>query len=262
MPEHIQVAVVGGGSYGWVPTLTRDVILSPGLEDVSFRLLDVNRTAAEETAAVGRRMAKEWGLGATFKPMTSAARALDGADFVVITISTGGLDAMQHEGLHATRLVVVGDSPRLAETATRVRRMGLSERVRFVGSLHHRDVVRSLPAFDIMVLPGTSSFSSPLKLHEWMAAGLAIVAADQPNLREILEHDRNCLLAEAGDSGALAAAISTLAADPGRRVRLGERARKDVIALGLTWRNNAEAIVNAVTGLVATSTVRGAKLST
>jgi len=113
MKRRTEVAIVGGGSYGWTPTVTRDIILTPGLEDVSFRLLDVNRTAAEETAAVGRRMAKEWGLGATFKPMTREAKALDGADFVILTISTGGLDAMQQDihlpekyGIYQT----VGDS--------------------------------------------------------------------------------------------------------------------------------------------------------
>jgi len=113
MSRNVTVAIVGGGSYGWVPTLTRDIMLSPGLEDVAFRLLDLNRTAAEETAALGRRMADEWGFGATFIPTTSEAKALDGADFVVVTISTGGFDAMQHDvhlpekyGIYQT----VGDS--------------------------------------------------------------------------------------------------------------------------------------------------------
>jgi len=113
MPRPIEVAIVGGGSYGWVPTVTRDIILTPGLEDVSFRLLDIDRAAAEETAALGQRMADEWGLGATFIPTTSEAKALDGADFVIITVSTGGFDAMQHDvhlpekyGIYQT----VGDS--------------------------------------------------------------------------------------------------------------------------------------------------------
>jgi alpha-galactosidase/6-phospho-beta-glucosidase family protein len=68
MARRIEVAVVGGGSYGWMPTLMRDIILTPGLEEVSFRLLDVNRRAAEETATLGRRMSREWNLGATFLP--------------------------------------------------------------------------------------------------------------------------------------------------------------------------------------------------
>jgi len=97
MPRKIRVTIVGGGSCAWAPMLTRDIILTPGLEDVSFRLLDIDLNAAEMAAAVGRRMSDEWELGATFAPTNNEAKALDGADFVIITISTGGFDAMHHD---------------------------------------------------------------------------------------------------------------------------------------------------------------------
>jgi alpha-galactosidase len=72
-------------------------MLTPGLENADFRLLDVNPQAAEEVAAACRATAKSWDLPATFLPTADEARGLDGADFVIITISTGGLDAMQHD---------------------------------------------------------------------------------------------------------------------------------------------------------------------
>ncbi|HRU05736.1 MAG TPA: hypothetical protein P5137_08170 [Candidatus Brocadiia bacterium] len=97
MSKQVKIAMVGGGSYGWVPRLIRDIILTPGLENADFRLLDPNLTAARETGAVGARLAKDWGLGATFLPTSDEAKAFDGADFVVITISTGGFDAMRHD---------------------------------------------------------------------------------------------------------------------------------------------------------------------
>jgi alpha-galactosidase len=92
-----KIAMVGGGSVNWSPGLIRDFLLKDGLGDAEFRLLDIDLGAAELMARVGRRLASDWGLGATFVPTRSPARALSGADSVVITISTGGLGAMHHD---------------------------------------------------------------------------------------------------------------------------------------------------------------------
>lgn len=97
MAKPVKIAMVGGGSYNWTPRLVRDMVLTPGLENAEFRLLDINLTAAQEVGAAARRMCEDWALPATFEATKDEARALDGADFVVITISTGGYDAMQHD---------------------------------------------------------------------------------------------------------------------------------------------------------------------
>jgi len=95
MRRPTRIAMIGGGSYNWVPRLSTDIMLTPGLENAEFRLLDINLQAAKEVASACRANAERWELPATFAPTKDEPRALDGADFVVITISTGGLDAMQ-----------------------------------------------------------------------------------------------------------------------------------------------------------------------
>jgi len=109
----IRVAWVGGGSYNWGPRLLRDIILTEGLGECEFRLLDLDRQAAEEMAALGKKLCRDWGLGATFVPTSNQKRALEGADFVLITISTGGIEATTKDiripeafGIYAT----VGDT--------------------------------------------------------------------------------------------------------------------------------------------------------
>ena len=89
--------MVGGGSVNWCPGLIRDFLATEELQAADFRLLDIDLDAAKLIAAVGRRFVDDWNLGATFLPTKSPARALDGADVVVVTISTGGLDAMTHD---------------------------------------------------------------------------------------------------------------------------------------------------------------------
>ncbi len=96
MPR-FKIAMVGGGSVNWSPGLIRDFLQNEALAGAEFRLLDVDRRAAGVMAEVGRRFASDWDLPAEFVPTTSAARALDGADVVVIAISTGGLAAMRHD---------------------------------------------------------------------------------------------------------------------------------------------------------------------
>jgi glycosyltransferase involved in cell wall biosynthesis len=91
--------------------------------------------------------------------------------------------------------------------------------------------------------PAAVPYACPLKLLEYMAAGRAIVAPDQPNLREILEHDRTALLFEAGDAAAQWHAIATLAGDAALRRRLGDAARRDIIRRDMTWPGQARRVV-------------------
>ncbi len=76
-----------------------------------------------------------------------------------------------------------------------------------------------------------------------MAAGRAIVAPDQPNIREILTDGETALLFDPAETGSVWQAIQRLAADPGLRQRLGEAARAEIARRDYTWERNAERIV-------------------
>jgi glycosyltransferase involved in cell wall biosynthesis len=75
-----------------------------------------------------------------------------------------------------------------------------------------------------------------------MAAGCAIVAPDQPNIREILVHDSNALLFDASQPGAMWAAITRLAGDQSLRARLGAAARAQALTHH-SWVGNARRVV-------------------
>ena len=62
--------------------------------------------------------------------------------------------------------------------------------------------------------PVARLFTSPLKLFDYMAAGVPIVASDLPALREVLRHEQNALLATPGDPDSFAAAVQRILADP------------------------------------------------
>ncbi len=63
----------------------------------------------------------------------------------------------------------------------------------------------------------------PIKLFEYMAAGLPIVAADLPNIRQVVESAGCGVLVGPGNAQAFADAIVALVDDPARARALGER---------------------------------------
>lgn len=93
----LKITFIGGGSYNWGPSLINDLVLSDGLDGSEVWLLDLRIAPAEEIAAAARAMNDRFGKRFRFRPTTSAPKALSGADFVVITITAGGLGAMKHD---------------------------------------------------------------------------------------------------------------------------------------------------------------------
>lgn len=92
-----KIVFVGGGSYNWSPRLLSDLIQTPELDGAEIVLLDPNLKAAMEVAEAGKTMAKHFNKNYYFSPTREENSAFRGADFVVITISTGGLEAMRHD---------------------------------------------------------------------------------------------------------------------------------------------------------------------
>jgi len=85
-------------------------------------------------------------------------------------------------------------------------------------------------------------YFSPLKVYEYMAAGLPVVASRVGQLQKLIEPGVNGLLVPPGDTAALAAALGRLQSDPQLRLRLGQAARAAVIRQH-TWDAVAEQIL-------------------
>jgi len=160
------------------------------------------------------------------------------------------LQAMLDPALTKSHLALVGEGPAEADLRAQAARLGLEERVHFVGTRPHAEIPGLLPAFDVAVVPAINPYASPLKLFEYMAAGLAVVAPDQPNLREVLEHDTNALLVTPEDGSALLEALASLVNDAPLRMRLGAGAQHSIEEQDLTWRGNARRVVRAVEELL------------
>ena len=157
-----------------------------------------------------------------FPPRPEAAGDVVTLGFVGFVRPWHGLDRVI-EGMAAStesgalRLVVVGDGPARPDLEALAGRLGIAERVRFTGLVQPRDVPGVVTGFDIALQPSATPYASPLKIFDYMAAGCAIVAPNQPNIREVLEDGRTALLFDPARDGALWEAVAELIADPARR---------------------------------------------
>lgn len=153
-----------------------------------------------------------------------------------------------------------GPSPRLAmigagETLPAVRAIvaasASADRVLFPGAVPPDAMPGMLAACDVLASPqvanpdGSEFFGSPTKLFEYMAMGRATVASRLGQIAQIVEDGGNGLLVPPGDEMALAAALAQLCRDAGRRRRLGERARADMVARH-GWDIHVRLILDAV----------------
>jgi glycosyltransferase involved in cell wall biosynthesis len=131
--------------------------------------------------------------------------------------------------------VIAGAGDLEGELRERAAALRLADRVRFIGNLAQDDVAGWLATADVVVVPSVRDDSGnvdglPNIVLEALSSGTPLVATPAGGIGSVVEHERTGLLVPERDAAALAAAIAALAADPDRRVRLGNAGRAAVMA--------------------------------
>lgn len=147
------------------------------------------------------------------------------------------------------RLRLVGGGKPEEEQALRslVGELGLTDRVEFLGRLPQTELPEALSeaACAVHPLPGghaiSSRFTSPLKLFEYLALGVPVVASDVPSVREVLADGVNARLVAPDDPAALAQALQEAASDRVLARRLSEAGLE--VAAGHTYEARAEKLL-------------------
>src|SRR2546430_17574669 len=89
-----RITIIGGGSYQWTPKLLVDFVNTPALREAEIVLQDIDPAPLPRMVDLARHLASVQGIGLTAHGTTDREAALEGADFVVVDISTGGVGAM------------------------------------------------------------------------------------------------------------------------------------------------------------------------
>jgi len=124
--------------------------------------------------------------------------------------------------------------------------------ITFTGFIPNQDLPLYQSAADILLMPysrsimgssGTAdsaSVASPMKMFEYMAAGRAIITADLPVIREVL-NEKNAVFCEPDNVDDWKLGIEMLLSDEARRIELGKHVKDDVQKF--TWLARAEKIL-------------------
>lgn len=131
--------------------------------------------------------------------------------------------------LDGAHLDVIGDGPDRAALEAQARRLGVEDRVRFLGKLPRADVLSALATAHLVVIPsrvgaGGDMDGTPVVLCEAMAAGVPVVASDLGGLGECIDDGVDGLLVPPGDVDALADVLSQALAGGVDLAALGEAA--------------------------------------
>jgi glycosyltransferase involved in cell wall biosynthesis len=156
------------------------------------------------------------------KRLLSVGRLHEQKQFHVLIDAFAALAASHPEW----SLRIVGEGPLRSVLQERAARVGLGDRVMFVGRTV--DIAEELAAADAFAL--TSKYEGfPNALLEAMAAGLPCITFDCPSgPREITVDGQVALLTPANDLQAFAGELERLMADANLRAELGTRARASV----------------------------------
>jgi glycosyltransferase involved in cell wall biosynthesis len=145
-----------------------------------------------------------------------------------------------------TQLVLVGGDEK--EIATIKNTFDLKKTLLF-SKRPRSDIALFLKASDVLVLPNktgdaiSEKYTSPLKLFEYMASGVPIVASSLPSITEILS-DTNAWLVQPDNAELLAQGITSVITNPAEAEKRANRAFADVQEY--TWEKRAARIIEYI----------------
>lgn len=170
------------------------------------------------------------------RPITPEAR-LDNSEGMLRVGFIGGLS--EHKGAH----LLVSAVRALPQVPLKLRIFGRTDlnlpyveklqhlvdgdvRIRFCGTFPNESIGKVFAELDVLVVPSIWYENTPLVIYSAQAAGCPVVASNLGGMAEVVEHERNGLLFEAGNVAGLASAIERLADDRGLLQRLAANAEK------------------------------------
>ncbi len=196
--------------------------------------VNLDRFASQKSADAAKA---ELGLaGRTVLGFSGFMRDWHGLDAIVDWLADPATPADVH-------LLLIGEGPALPNLQAQAGRLRVATRITFAGLAGRDKIAAMTAAFDIALQPKSVDYASPLKLFEYMISAKAIVAPDQPNIREVLDNGVSALLFAPARPATLVEALNRLVGNPGLRAELGAGARRAIDERGFTWRRNAERVL-------------------
>ena len=153
---------------------------------------------------------------------------------------------LRSAGNYDLYLLIVGDGKDMGnvQAAIEAERSVLGNSVKCLGWQEHSEVPKFLSAFDISIFPFTNDYCSPLKLFEYMGAGVPTIGPDTAAVREVFEDGVHLKLVKQDGSNFIST-VMDLKDNPQLRAELGDNGRQLVLS-EYTWEKNVERVLTHI----------------
>ena len=158
------------------------------------------------------------------------------------------IDAVGRMNDRQIGLLIVGGNDRLDEVRACAVSNGIAPRVRFTGHVGFQEAQRllartTLAAAPLLTCDQNCYYTSPLKLFEYMAMRVPVVASNLPAISEVITDGETGILVEPDDAAALARGLDRVLADRTLYNRVQRRAYEKVMA-EYTWDARAKVLMD------------------
>jgi glycosyltransferase involved in cell wall biosynthesis len=157
-------------------------------------------------------------------------------------------------------LAIAGDGTLDGELRDRARTRSVAERVRFLGNLTQDEVGRLLAAADVVCIPSVRDDSGnvdglPNVLLEALASGTPVVTTAAGGILSVVDDGLTGFVVPERDSGAIAASVERIIAQPGAGRQVGTAARA-MVQNRFGWGRVAERLEAAYAAALAFKSIR------
>ena len=140
-------------------------------------------------------------------------------------------------------ILIVGDGYLIPELKELASKLGIFSRVHFTGSVPKEDVYNYISAMDILTLPNTEWYCSPVKLFEYGAFGKTILAVNEAGVSDVMSREEGVLF-ENNDSAFQDALIVAITEVDALEIK-AKRFQQKVFATH-NWRANARKVLQQI----------------
>ncbi|OAJ93272.1 glycosyltransferase family 4 protein [Vibrio bivalvicida] len=154
--------------------------------------------------------------------------------------------AIVHTHFPNTRLIIIGDGPMRQTLELQVAHLKLESSVEIVGMVAPSDMAEMYTQMDVGVAPYPSAenfYFSPLKIYEYMAAGLAVIASDIGQIPQIVTDHKTGLTCSSSSITSLIEAMEFLA-DNHTMAMIWGKIGQDEAQRYHSWQSRVENILN------------------
>lgn len=164
--------------------------------------------------------------------------------FVGLFVEWSGLESLIHVffKIHGkfskTHLLLVGAGPEENKLRKIITDLGIQHHVTITGKVTHEEVPSYIHKMNICIIPKHETYTSPVKLFEYMAMGKPVLAPGYDSIKEVIKNGWNGMLFEPNNNEDLLNVLEEVFKNGDLLKTLGANAAKDVLE-NYTWRKNA-----------------------